>query len=85
MSGANSPEILAAYEDVRSDKNDTNWLIISYANATGEALALTATGTGGLEERSYYASLVLFLLTTKPKHANYTSKNSNALKQSQFL
>ncbi|KAF7879278.1 hypothetical protein EAF04_000475 [Stromatinia cepivora] len=50
MSNANSPEILAAYDDVRSDKSATNWLIISYAKATGNSLALTATGEGGLAE-----------------------------------
>ncbi|KAI9646208.1 hypothetical protein NHQ30_005648 [Ciborinia camelliae] len=50
MSNANSPEILAAYDDVRSDKSPTNWLIISYAKATGNSLALTATGEGGLSE-----------------------------------
>lgn len=50
MSGANSPEILAAYDAVRSDKDETNWLLISYASAVGDALKLTATGSGGLEE-----------------------------------
>jgi hypothetical protein len=50
MSGADSPEILAAYDAVRSDKDETNWLIISYAAPTGNALTLTSTGTGGLEE-----------------------------------
>ncbi|APA10518.1 hypothetical protein SS1G_06959 [Sclerotinia sclerotiorum 1980 UF-70] len=49
MANANSPEILAAYDDVRSDKSPTNWLIISYAK-TGNSLALTATGEGGLTE-----------------------------------
>ena len=50
MSGANSPDILAAYDAVRSDKDETNWLIISYAAPTGNALTLTSTGTGGLKE-----------------------------------
>lgn len=50
MSGANSPEILAAYDAVRSDKNETNWLIISYASGVGDALKLTGTGNGGLDE-----------------------------------
>ena len=50
MSGADSPDILAAYDAVRSDKNDTNWLIISYAAAVGDALKLTGTGTGGISE-----------------------------------
>jgi len=50
MSGANSPEIQAAYDAVRSDKDETNWLIISYASAVGDKLTLSSTGTGGLEE-----------------------------------
>ena len=52
MSGANSPEILAAYDAVRSDKDPANWLLISYAAPTGDALTLTSTGTGGLAELS---------------------------------
>jgi hypothetical protein len=50
MSGANAPEILAAYEAVRSDKDKTNWLIISYASVVGDKLKLSETGTGGLAE-----------------------------------
>ena len=50
MSGVDSPEILAAYDAVRSDKDETNWLLISYASATGSQLTLTKTGTGGLAE-----------------------------------
>jgi hypothetical protein len=43
MSGADSPEILAAYDKVRDDKDETNWLLISYAAATGDKLTLAAT------------------------------------------
>ncbi|KAL2148262.1 hypothetical protein VTH82DRAFT_2410 [Thermothelomyces myriococcoides] len=50
MSGADSPEILAAYDAVRSDKDETNWLLISYAGETGNKLVLSKTGTGGLAE-----------------------------------
>lgn len=50
MSGADSPDILAACDKVRSDKDPTNWLLISYAAPTGDLLSLTATGTGGLLE-----------------------------------
>ena len=50
MSGADSPEILAAYDKVRDDKDEINWLLISYAAQTGDELALTSTGTGGLAE-----------------------------------
>ena len=50
MSGIDSPEIVAAYDAVRSDKDDTNWLLISYAGATGNKLELTKTGKGGVSE-----------------------------------
>ncbi|KAK3988410.1 putative Coactosin [Cladorrhinum sp. PSN332] len=50
MSGASSPEVLAAYDAVRSDKDETNWLLISYAGNVGNKLELSGTGTGGLEE-----------------------------------
>ena len=50
MSGADAPDILAAYDAVRSDKDETNWLIISYASAVGDKLQLSSTGTGGLTE-----------------------------------
>ncbi|KAI2629285.1 actin depolymerizing protein [Hypomontagnella submonticulosa] len=50
MSGVDSPDILAAYDAVRSDKNETNWLLLSYAGAVGDKLVLSGTGTGGLEE-----------------------------------
>jgi hypothetical protein len=50
MSGIDSPDIAAAYEAVRSDKDPTNWLLVSYASAVGNKLALAKTGAGGLAE-----------------------------------
>ncbi|KAI1770048.1 actin depolymerizing protein [Hypoxylon cercidicola] len=50
MSGVDSPDVLAAYDAVRSDKDATNWLLLSYAGAVGDKLTLTGTGSGGLEE-----------------------------------
>ena len=50
MSGLQAPEIQEAYDAVRSDKSPTNWLLISYAGASGNALTLTSTGEGGLAE-----------------------------------
>ncbi|KAI0158035.1 actin depolymerizing protein [Hypoxylon sp. FL1284] len=50
MSGIDSPDILAAYDAVRSDKEATNWLLLSYAGAVGDKLTLTGTGSGGLDE-----------------------------------
>ncbi|CAE6469694.1 unnamed protein product, partial [Rhizoctonia solani] len=39
-----------AYEDVRDNKSDTNWLVIKYESNRSDKLKLIATGTGGLEE-----------------------------------
>lgn len=50
MSGLDAPDIVAAYDDVRNDKLETNWMLLSYAGAVGNQLALTQTGTGGLSE-----------------------------------
>ncbi|CAO2653978.1 Nn.00g107110.m01.CDS01 [Neocucurbitaria sp. VM-36] len=43
-------DISQAYEDVRSDKSETTWLILKYASATSDSLALAATGTGDIAE-----------------------------------
>ncbi|KAM4057354.1 cofilin/tropomyosin-type actin-binding protein [Hirsutella rhossiliensis] len=48
MSGLDSPDIAAAYESVRSDKDATTWLLISYAD--GNRLTLAQTGTGPLAD-----------------------------------
>lgn len=45
MSGLNSSEVAAAYEAVRSDKDSTNWLLIS-----GDKLQSVSTGSGGISE-----------------------------------
>ncbi len=50
MSGLDAPEIQAAYDAVRSDKEPTNWLLLSYAGQTGDKLGLAGTGSGGLSE-----------------------------------
>lgn len=44
------PEIAQAYEDVRSDKSETTWLILKYASATSDSLKLAQTGTGEIAE-----------------------------------
>ncbi|KAL6703625.1 hypothetical protein ACN47E_009485 [Coniothyrium glycines] len=44
------PDINKAYEDVRSDKSDTTWLVLKYANATSDNLTLAGTGTGDIAE-----------------------------------
>jgi hypothetical protein len=50
MAGALSPEVLEAYEAVRSDKDETNWLLISDDPAVRNRLVLSAKGSGGLPE-----------------------------------
>lgn len=50
MSGLGAPEISNAYEAVRSDKDPTNWLLISYAASSGSQLKLSRTGSGGIAE-----------------------------------
>jgi len=50
MSFEDQAAVLAAYDSIRSDKDPTNWLILSYASAVGDKLVLSATGTGGLSE-----------------------------------
>lgn len=47
MSGLDSPDIAAAYEAVRSDKDATTWLLLSDAD---NRLALSRTGTGPLAD-----------------------------------
>ncbi|KAL1597257.1 hypothetical protein SLS60_008841 [Paraconiothyrium brasiliense] len=44
------PDIAQAYEDVRSDKSETTWLVLKYASATSDSLKLDKTGTGDIAE-----------------------------------
>ncbi|KAK5989653.1 Coactosin [Cladobotryum mycophilum] len=50
MSGLDDINIQEAYERVREDKEDINWILISYAGPTGSMLTLTEAGTGGINE-----------------------------------
>ncbi|KAK2601981.1 hypothetical protein QQS21_004494 [Conoideocrella luteorostrata] len=50
MSGLDASEITEAYNDVRNDKKETNWMLISHAAAAGNTLALSRKGTGGIAE-----------------------------------
>ncbi|KAI0763122.1 hypothetical protein BD413DRAFT_585335 [Trametes elegans] len=50
MADLSDPKIDEAYQDVRSDKTDTNWLLVDYESDRSDKLQLTATGSGGLEE-----------------------------------
>lgn len=44
------PDISKAYEDVRSDKSETTWLVLKYESATKDNLKLAASGTGDIAE-----------------------------------
>jgi hypothetical protein len=44
------PEIAQAYEDVRSDKSETTWLVLKYESATKDNLKLATTGKGDIAE-----------------------------------
>jgi hypothetical protein len=46
----NDPDIAQAYEDVRSDKSETNWMVLKYESAMKDNLKLDKTGTGDISE-----------------------------------
>ncbi|PPR04869.1 hypothetical protein CVT26_012700 [Gymnopilus dilepis] len=50
MADVSDPNIIEAYQDVRSDKSETNWLLLDYESDRSDKLKLTATGSGGLTE-----------------------------------
>jgi hypothetical protein len=51
MSDVSAPEIREAYDDVRSDTTDTNWLLITFEEGSNnKKWALVGKGSGGLEE-----------------------------------
>ncbi|QRV76530.1 cofilin/tropomyosin-type actin-binding protein [Ceratobasidium sp. AG-Ba] len=50
MADVSQPEIRAAYDDVRLNKSETNWLVLKYESPRSNVLKLVATGTGGLTE-----------------------------------
>ncbi|KAF2625678.1 actin depolymerizing protein [Macroventuria anomochaeta] len=43
-------DISKAYEDVRSDKSETTWLVLKYESATKDNLKLAGSGTGDISE-----------------------------------
>ncbi|TFK26588.1 actin depolymerizing protein [Coprinopsis marcescibilis] len=50
MADVTDPNIAEAYLEVRSDKSETNWLLLDYESDRSDKLKLTQTGTGGLKE-----------------------------------
>jgi len=50
MADVSDLQIQEAYQDVRADKTDTNWLLLDYETDRSDKLTVTQTGTGGLAE-----------------------------------
>ncbi|BGP02681.1 hypothetical protein RTBOTA2_002449 [Rhodotorula toruloides] len=50
MADVSDSAIKDAYEAVRSDKDETDWLLLDYAADKSDRLVLTETGKGGLDE-----------------------------------
>ena len=50
MSDCSDPAIREAYEEVRKDDIDTNWLLITYAEGSDKVWTLVGKGNGGLDE-----------------------------------
>jgi hypothetical protein len=51
MSDVSDPAIREAYDDVRSDATETNWLLITYEEGSGnKKWVLAGKGSGGLAE-----------------------------------
>ncbi|KAJ1962601.1 hypothetical protein GGI12_002552 [Dipsacomyces acuminosporus] len=50
MGLCDNPEINEAYNDVRNDKSDTNWLLLEFVDDRKDELKVGGAGAGGLEE-----------------------------------
>eukprot|EP00300_Choanocystis_sp_HF-7_P002767 c12101_g1_i1.p1 GENE.c12101_g1_i1~~c12101_g1_i1.p1 ORF type:complete len:360 (+),score=87.66 c12101_g1_i1:41-1120(+) len=48
LSYANEPDIKAAFQDVRSDATETNWLVVGYKGKN--CIQLVGSGAGGVDE-----------------------------------
>ena len=56
MSDCSDPAIREAYEEVRNDNNDTNWLLITYQEGSDKVWTLVGKGSGGLDELKEHLS-----------------------------
>jgi hypothetical protein len=45
-------DINAAYEDVRNDKTDTNWILLSYADDKSDQIGIAAKGMRYFKDNS---------------------------------
>ncbi|WVW83320.1 hypothetical protein I302_105339 [Kwoniella bestiolae CBS 10118] len=50
MADVKDPKIAEAYEKIRSNNDETTWLLLDYESDKSNALTLTKTGTGNIEE-----------------------------------
>ncbi|PVF94100.1 actin depolymerizing protein [Serendipita vermifera] len=50
MANVSGDDISQAYNDVRNDRTETNWLLLDYMDSEPNKLKVTATGNGGLTE-----------------------------------
>ncbi|WWC61302.1 uncharacterized protein I303_103883 [Kwoniella dejecticola CBS 10117] len=50
MADVKDPKIAEAYEKVRSNDGDITWLLLDYESDKSNALTLTSTGKGNIEE-----------------------------------
>lgn len=50
MSDCSAPEIREAYNEVRNDSNETNWMLITYKADDNKTWCLHGKGEGGLDE-----------------------------------
>jgi hypothetical protein len=50
VSTTNRPDLIIAYEKVRSDKDDETWALFDYQDEKSNKLQLTETGTGDIAE-----------------------------------
>ncbi|WVQ78138.1 hypothetical protein IAT38_000219 [Cryptococcus sp. DSM 104549] len=52
MADVSDPKIVEAYEKIRSNGEETTWMLLDYESDKSNKLTLTATGTGDLSELS---------------------------------
>ncbi|ORX39713.1 hypothetical protein BD324DRAFT_678818 [Kockovaella imperatae] len=80
MATVTDPKIAEAYENVRSNSDETTWMILDYESDKSDTLTLTSTGTGNLEE---------FASKLEPGHASFgyirvTYKNDDHSSREKF-
>ncbi|KAJ2126636.1 hypothetical protein IW136_006626 [Coemansia sp. RSA 678] len=54
MGICDDPEILKAYDEVCDDKNEVNWILLTFADTKSNILKVGHKGTGGIDELKEY-------------------------------